>query len=194
MNRKERRAAAKSGKPQAAANSFSDQLRELGDRHLKAGNLAEAESLYRQALAIDPADLATLHRLGHVAVRAGRAEEALELYRRALAINRRIPELHLGMAAACHAVGNLGEAEAHCAEAARLRPDFAEAQLEHGNVLMDLGRPAAAADCFRPALRIRPDYAQALINLGNALHALGQADDAIAAWRRAQAADPRHPL
>jgi len=194
MNRKERRAAAKSGRPQAAPNSFSDQLRELGDRHLKAGDLAEAESLYRQALAGDPADLATLHRLGHVATRSGRAEEALGLYRRALAINRRIPELHLGMAAACHATGNLVEAEAHCAEATRLRPDFAEAKLEHGNVLMELGRPAEAADCFHHVMQIRPDNAQALINLGNALHALGRPDDAIAAWRRAQAADPRHPL
>src|SRR5262249_57772650 len=83
MNRKERRAAAKSGRPQAAPNSYSNQLRELGDRHLKAGDLAEAESLYRQALAGDPADLATLHRLGHVATRSGRAEEALGLYRRA---------------------------------------------------------------------------------------------------------------
>ena len=100
MNRKERRAARKTGSPGALSGSFSAQLREMGDRHAQAGDLTEAESLYRQALASDPDDLATLHRLGHVTTRTGRIEEALALYRRAIAINSKIPELHLGMAAA----------------------------------------------------------------------------------------------
>src|SRR5882672_10557273 len=113
MNRKERRAARKSGSPGGAlSGSFSTQLREMGDRHAQAGNLAEADSLYRQALASDPNDVATLHRLGHVATRTGRIDEALALYSRALAINARVPELHLGMAAACHAAGKLSDAAA----------------------------------------------------------------------------------
>jgi tetratricopeptide (TPR) repeat protein/SAM-dependent methyltransferase len=166
----------------------------MGDRHAQAGDLAEAESLYRQALASDPDDLATLHRLGHVATRTGRIDEALALYGKAIARNGRIPELHLGMAAACHAAGKLKDAEAHCAEAARLRPAFAEAHLEQGNVLMELGRTADAAACYRRAGAARPDYAQALINLGHALHAQGEPDAAIEAWRQAKAADPRNPL
>src|SRR5215467_10830333 len=99
MNRKERRAARKTGQVAGPSQSFSSQLRDMGDRHAQAGDVAQAESLYRQALASDPNDINTLHRLGHIATRTGRIDEALALFRRAIAINGKIPELHLGMAA-----------------------------------------------------------------------------------------------
>ncbi len=166
----------------------------MGDRHAQAGDLAQAEHLYRQALASDPNDVVTLHRLGHMAARTGRTDEALGLFAKAIGINRRVPELHMGMAAACHAAGRLDDAAAHCADAARLRPDYAEAHLEQGNVLMELNRAADAVACYRRAVASRPGYLQALINLGRALYGLGQPEEAIDAWRRAQAADPQHPL
>src|SRR5262245_6862999 len=192
MNRKERRAARKSG--QGLSQSFAGQLRDMGDVHAQTGDLAQADSLYRQALASDPDDIVTLHRLGHMAIRTGRIDEALGLFTRAIGINRRVPELHMGMAAACHAASRLEEAAAHCAEAARVRPDYAEAHLEQGNVLMELNRPADAVACYRRAAGSRPGYTQALVNLGRALYGLGKPEEAIEAWQRAQAADPRHPL
>ncbi len=194
MNRKERRAARKTGQAGGLPQSFSSQLRDMGDRHAQAGDLAQAESLYHQALASDPNDIVTLHRLGHLATRAGRIDEALALFNRAIGINRHVPELYMGMAAACHAAGRLEDAASHCAEAARVRPDYAEAHLEQGNVLMELNRSADAVLCYRHAAASRPGYTQALVNLGRALYGLGKPDEAIEAWQRAQAADPRHPL
>src|SRR5262249_26840331 len=103
MNRKERRAAHKSGNPGSSLpTSFAAQRRDMGDRHAQAGDLAEAERLYRQALAGEPNDITTLHRLGHLAIRTGRSDEALATFERALAVNRRVPELHMGLAAGCH--------------------------------------------------------------------------------------------
>jgi tetratricopeptide (TPR) repeat protein/SAM-dependent methyltransferase len=194
MNRKERRAAHKTGQAGGQSQSFSSQLRDMGDRHAQAGDVAQAESLYRQALAGDPNDIVTLHRLGHLATRTGRIDEAFTLFNRAIGINRHVPELHMGMAAACHAAGRLEDAASHCAEAARVHPDYAEAHLEQGNVLMELNRPADAVACYRRAVTSRPGYGQALVNLGRALYGLGKPDEAIEAWQQAQAADPRHPL
>jgi tetratricopeptide (TPR) repeat protein/SAM-dependent methyltransferase len=194
MNRKERRAARKAGQAGVLSQSFSSQLREMGDRYAQAGDIAQAESLYRQALAGDPNDIITLHRLGHLATRTGRIDEAFTLFKRAIGINRQVPELHMGMAATCHAAGRLEDAALHCAEAARVHPDYAEAHLEQGNVLMELNRPADAVLCYRRAVTSRPGYVQALINLGRALYGLGKPEEAIEAWQRAQAADPRHPL
>jgi tetratricopeptide (TPR) repeat protein/SAM-dependent methyltransferase len=194
MNRKERRVAGKTGQAAGPSQSFSSQLRDMGDRHAQAGDVAQAESLYRQALASDPNDIITLHRLGHLATRTGRIDEALALFNRAIGINRHVPELYMGMAAACHAAGRLEEAASHCADAARVRPDYAEAHLEQGNVLMELNRPADAVLCYRRAATSRPGYTQALVNLGRALYGLGKPEEAIEAWQRAQAADPRHPL
>ena len=110
----------------------------MGDRHAQAGDVTQAESLYHQALARDPDDIITLHRLGHLATRTGRIDEARAFFSRAIAINRKVPELHMGLAAACHAAGRLEEAASHCAEAARVRPDYAEAHLEQGNVWIRL--------------------------------------------------------
>ena len=194
MNRKERRAARKTGQAGGLPQSFSSQLRDMGDRHAQAGDVAQAESLYHQALASDPNDIVTLHRLGHLATRSGRIDEALALFNRAIGINRHVPELYMGMAAACHAAGRLEDAASHCAEAARVRPDYAEAHLEQGNVLMELNRPADAVVCYRRSANARPGYTQALVNLGRALYGLGKPEEAIEAWQRAQAADPRHPL
>src|SRR5262249_2123067 len=194
MNRKERRAARKTGQAGGLSQSFSSQLRDMGDRHAQAGDIAQAESLYHQALTSNPNDIITLHRLGHLAIRTGRIDEAFAWVSRASGINRPVPELHMGMAAACHAAGRLEEATSHCAEAACVRPDYAEAHLEQGNVLMELNRPADAVVCYRRAVTSRPGYVPALVNLGRALYGLGKSHEAIEALHRAQAADPRHPL
>src|SRR5262249_61534377 len=75
MNRKERRAARKTGQAGGLSQSFSSQLRDMGDRHAQAGDIAQAESLYHQALTSNPNDIITLHRLGHLAILTGRIEE-----------------------------------------------------------------------------------------------------------------------
>jgi protein O-mannosyl-transferase len=49
--------------------------------------------------------------------------------------------------------------------AVRLNPGHAEAQLDLGNVLLSLGRPAGAAARYEAALRLRPDFSQARNNL-----------------------------
>ena len=82
MNRKERRAARKTGQAGGLSQSFASQLRDMGDRQAQAGDVAQAESLYRQALASDPNDIVTLHRLGHLATRSGRIDEAFNLFNR----------------------------------------------------------------------------------------------------------------
>ena len=54
---------------------------------IAAGRLAEAEELYRQILAADPASFAAQHMLGVLAAQTGRTDEALERIAAALKIN-----------------------------------------------------------------------------------------------------------
>ncbi|MEA2902857.1 MAG: hypothetical protein QOI12_244 [Alphaproteobacteria bacterium] len=198
MNRKERRAGRKSGPASGSpaglgSTSFAAQLCALGDEAARAGRFAQAEDLYRQALASAPNDIMALYRLGQLARQSGHHDAALGLFRHAIALDDGIPELHVAMAMANHEAGRLKDAAGHCAKAIRLRRDFAEAHFVHGNVLLDQGDLAEAAACYRRAVAARPDYPEALINLGEALYKLGRADDAIAAWQRAQSSRP-HPL
>src|SRR5580693_1632668 len=53
----------------------------------RSGRLAQAEQLYRQVLAADPASFAAQHMLGVLAAQSGRLDEALALIAAALAIN-----------------------------------------------------------------------------------------------------------
>ena len=75
------------------ANLFAQAL-----RFHQQGELAEAESLYRQILAAEPNHADTLHLLGFLEHQRGRSELAADMIRQAITLNPK--------AAACHS--NLG--------------------------------------------------------------------------------------
>ena len=91
MNRKERRAAERTGRgstarPEAGSRTAPDidaQFAYAFAYH-KAGQLAAAEKAYRQILAVAPHHARTLHYLGVIAHQTGRSEMALELIERAI--------------------------------------------------------------------------------------------------------------
>jgi predicted O-linked N-acetylglucosamine transferase (SPINDLY family) len=59
----------------------------------------------------------------------------------------------------------MGEAFACYREALAIRPDYAEAHFNLGNVLRELGDIDGTLTCYRKALSIRPDYADAYTNM-----------------------------
>ena len=63
------------------------QLTDLAMQRLQAGQLAEAEAIYRQILETDPDHPEALHYLGVIALQEGRAEDAAGLIERASALN-----------------------------------------------------------------------------------------------------------
>ena len=69
--------------------------------------------------------------------------------------------------------------------AIRLKPVFAEAHSNLGNVLKDLGRLDDAIAAYNNAIQLKPDFAEAHSNLGNALQDLGRLDEAVAAYNQA---------
>lgn len=134
-------------------------------RQHQAGALAEAEALYRQALALNP-DLAdSLHLLGVLRIQQGRAEEAVGLIRRAIALQGQAAGYHSNLGAALRILGRLEEAIAAFQRAVELAPDYAEAHSNLGTALRGQGLLAEAADCFRRAVALQPNYAVAHSNL-----------------------------
>ena len=89
-----------------------------------------------------------------------------------------------------HQAGQLQEAETVYQQILDIKPDFAEAHNNLGNVLRELGRLDDAVASFEKALTFKPDYAEANYNLGNALRELGQLDDAVASYDKAIALNP----
>ena len=71
-----------------------------------------------------------------------------------------------------------------------LKPEFAVARSELGNLLTARKALDEAIAQYRRALEIKPDYAEARNNLGNALVASGRLDEAIEQYRQALAINP----
>src|SRR5262245_16163642 len=61
-----------------------EQILQSGEQHQQQRRFADAEALYRQALAVHPEHPGVLHALGMLAARCARPQIAIDLIRRAL--------------------------------------------------------------------------------------------------------------
>ncbi|PWC39207.1 tetratricopeptide repeat protein [Azospirillum sp. TSO35-2] len=189
MNRNQRRAGGATGKAGTATGDAAALLGRAVPLH-QAGRLADAEALYREALAVQPRQPDALHLLGMIACQTGRYAEAADLIGQAVAANRNVPDYHANLAFALQALGRSAEAERAARNALRLRSPFPEAANTLGNALNAQGKAEPAADAYRAALRARPDYAEAEGNLGTVLRSLGRAAEAEPLLRHALASQP----
>ena len=195
MNRQQRRAAAKGGVPlgnaptaltatTTAAGNTAERLAVAQKLH-QAGQLAQAEAIYRQILTIDPCHAGSLHLLGGIALQTGHKEAAIDLIRKAIALNRRIPAFHCDLGTALQHQGKSDEAAKSYRQALALKPDYAEALNNLGNVLTAQGKLDDASKAYRRALAFKPDYAEAHYNLGHLLTREYRPDEALACYRKA---------
>lgn len=189
MNRKERRVAAKTGQAPAqtpqVAGLFAQAL-----QHHQAGDLAGAESLYHQVLALEPRHADALQLLGITAHQAGRNDVAIDLISRAIALNGKAPHFHANLGQVLRMVGRQDEAEASYRRALALQPDYLDVLMGLAVLLQAKGRMAEAAALYRRAIALNPGIAEAHNNLGNALEEVGKLDEAIASYERAVTLKP----
>ena len=95
--------------------------------HHRAGRLAEAESLYRQARTAAPKSFDAVHLSGLVAYQQGRLPEAVELLTHAHVMDRRNAACEMRLALALLGLKKYPEAEAHLRHAIATKPDLHEA-------------------------------------------------------------------
>jgi len=163
---------------------------QIAVEHHQAGQLQQAESLYRQILAHSPQHVDVLHFLGLIAQQSGDFDKAVDLFRQVIALRPNYAQAHnnLGVAYKCN--GHLDEAICAYRQAIALKSDYGGAYSNLGNALREMGRLEEAIAAYRRATGIKPDYAPAYSNLGNALKETGQLDEAVAACRAAIALKP----
>lgn len=133
---------------------------QLGNVHLDAGRLDEAEALYREALAVRPGDAPALAGLADAAATRGENGRAVALYRRALAAAAR-PEYAAALGDALLAQGRREEAERAYARALRLEARLAahgvRTELDRALFLLDRDRELTRAlDLARVGYRLQP--------------------------------------
>jgi protein O-GlcNAc transferase len=145
----------------------------------RAGQLAEAERLYRQILQADPRNFFAYHMLGILRSQQGRHGEALELIAAALKINPASSEALSNYGNILTVLGRTGDALAAFDRALEIGPPYAETLTNRGNILWKLGRPQEALASYQAALRIKPNLLEALVGSANALRHLKRLDEAL---------------
>jgi Flp pilus assembly protein TadD len=166
---------------------------ELALQHQRAGRLADAESIYRQILAVHPNDENCLHLLGVIASQRRQYEEAADFIGRAIAVNPAAGEYHSNLSLVHMATGRYAEAAESCRRALTLKPDSPEIYNNLGNALREQGQLEQAVAAYHTALRLRPEFPGPYTNLGIALRNLGRIDEAIAACRTSLQLQPNSP-
>jgi predicted O-linked N-acetylglucosamine transferase (SPINDLY family) len=168
-----------------AGNMNTSTLREKAIALHRSGQLAEAERLYRDVLAVDPRDFAAQHLLGVIHAQQGKNEDALAEIDAALVLKPDDADAHLNRANVLKVMGRAEAALAGYARALELTPDWPQAENNRGTVLRDLGRYQDALAAYDRALAAAPDYAEALNNRGIVLQDLKRPAEALAAYDQA---------
>lgn len=163
---------------------------EAAMRHHQAGQLQQAESLYRQILQATPNDAEALHGLGLIAYQVGQFQAAVDLMGRAIAARPGVARFHNHLAGALQGLGRLDEARAQFERALALNPQSATVLNNFGNLLRRVGRIEQAIDYFGRAIEASPAMVEARVNLAAALVDAGRADEAVVVAREAVSLHP----
>jgi hypothetical protein len=141
------------GKKSESAESLKNQ----GNVALQSGKFDEAESMYRQALAVDAGYMPAHYNLGNVFRTTGRVADALAAYDIAARIAPEDYEIHVNRGVTLNAMSRFGEAISAFDTAATLAPDALEPPLNKGVALDRFGRHEEAIKVWSDMLVRNPN-------------------------------------
>ena len=162
-------------------------------RYHQAGQLSEAEQLYREILQQEPCQEKVMYLLGLASHQNGDLAIASEWYQQALAVNPNYIDAHNNLGVLLQQQGNLQRAADHYQAALRLNPINPKVHANLGVILQQLGQVESAIAHYETAMQLDPNLAAAYTNLAHALKELGQLDAAIAHYRSALKLMPTNP-
>jgi tetratricopeptide (TPR) repeat protein len=156
----------------------------------RQGQLAQAEKLYTEVLAVRSDYFEALHMLGLIKLARGELAAALRLMSSAMQARPKSPEVLINYGLVLSALGRNEEALAIFEQVLAIKKRSVEAQNNRGAVLEKLGRDGEALESFQCALSIKPNSADALYNQGSVLRKIGRYEEALKSFDRALAIKP----
>jgi Flp pilus assembly protein TadD len=157
---------------------YAEAYNNLGTVYQGRGKLSEAVACYRKAVELQPHNAQARQNLDGALRSTGASDTAPPpMEDPARAQNVRGIALAQG--------GQWDEAIACFREAVRLRPDYADALNNLGNVLFFQKKFDEAVACYEEVVRVAPDHAGAYSNLGEVVRQQGRLADAVTYCERA---------
>ena len=168
---------------------FANAWNNLGLARQRTGELEQAAVAYRQAIALEPRSAVYLCNLGSVEHALGQTTQAIETYRRGLAIDGRSAELWSNLG---HALteGAPEDAKRALDQAVTLRPSYADAWHNLGNLAALQRRDDDARVAYERALTSNPVHFRALTDLATLVLRRGEFDTAAGLLWRALKVQP----
>ncbi len=178
-------------KMQAAPTGFNAQqaLQTAMVQH-QAGNLGQAEILYKQVLQTNANHPDALHLLGLIAKQKGDFKTAVLLMRKALSFNPNYVEAYVNLGATLQEQDSLTEAADCYRKALALRPNYAEVHSNLGVVLKMQENLHESAESFMRALELNPTSTETFANLDALLKEMAAPDEALIYYRQVLAISP----
>ena len=174
-NRKQRRQAKREQRQNRSRQGGKAEalLAKAGEHHV-AGNLAEAEGIYRGMIDGARPEPLALARLGALCLQTGRNQEAIEHLERARQGLPKDSSIRVNLAIGHNALGQPDIADGHFRAAAELSPEDAETQKNYGSWCHERGRHQEAVTFLERGLKAAPEDRNRQFVLGKAYVALGQ--------------------
>lgn len=162
----------------------------LANERTKAGDLAAAHGLLRQAVGIVPAHAVAWFELGMAAYRLSRRAEAKSAFARAAGLRPDLSAAWVNLGLLLLEDGDASAALPHLRQAVERAPANANARFLLGRALRRLGQAGGAAASLQQALTLAPAQADYLAEWSGLLLDQGDAAAALAAADRAAALSP----
>lgn len=167
-----------------------EQALQMAMQQHQMGNIAQAEQMYHQVLAVAPQHPDALHLAGVAAMDQGRPGEAVELIGRAISMHPAVADFHYNLGVALMDLQQKEQALGAFQRALQIKPDALNARANIAGVLLSLKRFAEAIEVAKSVLAIDPNNPDALNNLGVGLKETNHLPEAIACYERSLAIRP----
>ena len=197
-----------------AKRTINQVLQQAVDAH-KAGQLQEAHRLYAVILKAQPKNPDANHNTGLLVVGFGKIELALPFFKAALEANPRNAQFWYSHIIALIKLERFTDAKVlldqskskgikgfdfdqleqrlnEAIKALSIKLDYADANYNMGNALVEEHKLEEAIEAYNKAISIKPDYVDAYYNMGNILQDQGKLEEAIEAYNKAISIKPDH--
>ena len=158
----------------------------------RTSQLAKAQAIYENIIAIVPTHFDALHLLGVSHSQLGNDEQALHWIDLALQVNPQIASAHSNRGNAFRGLKRSNEALTSFDRAVALEPQFVDALYNRGGILNELGRKHDAVHSYDRAIALQPNHASSLYRRGLVFQDLGLFNEAAASLRRAASLNPNY--
>jgi tetratricopeptide (TPR) repeat protein/capsular polysaccharide biosynthesis protein len=152
------------------ASGYADAmiLGNAGEAHRRLGNFQQAAEYFERALKIDNMNAVLHFNMGVVMRQMENAPLSEHFFRSALIVDPMMGAAHCSLAELYRDEGHLREAEGEYRSAVRCQPTDSKSLARLGNLLIELGRPAAAIDVLLQASEADKNAVDPFLDLAKA--------------------------